>query len=238
MDRKGQVAIFIIMAIFIVLALGLFFMLRVEVEDSGTNDAADMLGHFVRDCADDVHLGVMYDVGMKGGYHDSPAESISFGIPFYKMSGMLSVPDVEDIEREIAKGFDKELMECVGNFSLFADLDVAEQGANSVAEVRDGEIILNVVYPMVVTKAGRSDSLEDFGKIRVPLRMGLMHKIAGEIAGNEDVESICLTCLAKIAHNNNFKIDIVDYAEGVIYIVISYEELNGDIFEFSFAMKR
>lgn len=237
MDKKGQVTIFIIVAILIVLALSLFFVFQGDLLNSGMSDDAGRVYDFVRGCADDVYLDAMYDVGTKGGYSDSPDGSISFGIPFYKMGDKLSVPDVEDVEREIAEEFDERLMKCVGDFSSFADLDVVAQEANSVVEMRDGEIVLSVVYPMLVTKAGRKDSLEDFGEIRVPLRMGLMHKIAGEIAGSEDVESICLTCLAEIAEENEFKIDIVDYAEGVVYIVISYEELNGDVFEFSFAMK-
>jgi len=40
-----------------------------------------------------------------------------------------------------------------------------------------------------------------------------------------------------LAEDNSFKIDIVDYNIGVVFIVISYEGLNGRIFEFSFAMR-
>ena len=79
--------------------------------------------------------------------------------------------------------------------------------------------------------------LGSFGEIRVPLRMGLMYEVADEIARTEDAGNICLTCLAEIAEENEFEIYIIDYAPGVIYIIISYEELNGDVFEFSFAME-
>jgi hypothetical protein len=237
MKNEGQVTIFIVLAIVIVLALSLFFVFQGDIMNSGMSDDAGRVYDFVRGCADDVYLDAIYDVGMKGGYSVSPGGSISFGIPLYKMGDRLSIPDIENIEREVAKEFDKRLMECVGDFSSFSNLDVVAQEASSVAEVRDGEIVLDVVYPMVVSKAGRRDSLEDFGKIRVPLRMGLMYEVASEIAKTEDAGNICLTCLAELAEENEFEIYIVDYVPGVIYIIISYEELNGDVFEFSFAMK-
>lgn len=235
--KRGQVAIFIIMAVLIAAVVGFFFVLRSDTSNSPVSGDGERVYSFVKDCADEVYLDVIYSVGTRGGYFDSPSESISFGIPLYRIGEKVSVPVVGKIEEEIAKGFNEALMDCVGDFSLFSDLDVSPREAASIVEISDNEIILDVVYPMTVKKGEASDLLERFGEIRVPLRMGLMHKIAVGIAESEDPASICLTCLAKIADENNFKIDIVDYDVGELFMIISYEEEEGRIFEFSFAMK-
>lgn len=236
--KRGQVAIFIIMGTLIVLAIVLFFVIRGNVGNSGMSVDASRVYNFVQGCANEVYLDAVYNIGTKGGYYEAPTESVSFGIPLYKIENSELLPGVPKIEEEIANGFDEALTECVGDFSEFKDLDVSAKSANSVAKLDDREIVLNVIYPMTVGREDSVDILRDFGEIRIPSEMGLMYKIAEDIVRNENASNICLTCLAKIADANDFKIDIVDYDVDTIFIIISYEELDGRFFEFSFAMKK
>jgi hypothetical protein len=227
------------MGIFIVVAMVLFFLLRSDAPDIAADSDAGRVSAFVQGCADEVSLGVVHSIGIKGGYSDSPNGSISYGIPLYREQGIMATPSIENIEKEIAKEFNERLMSCVDNFSSFPDLNITQQQADSMAEVRDEEVVFSVKYPMVVEKGERRDSLEDFGEIYVSLPMGLMYKAASEIARTESVDNICMTCLAELAENNDFKIDILDYDENTVFFIISYySELNEMVLEFTFGMRR
>jgi len=238
LGARGQVAIFIIMAIFIGAAVILFFTLGDSFNKKVVGGGAGRVHNFVKSCADEVYLDALYDVGIKGGYYNSPVDSISFGIPVYKNGKVLNMPSSEKIEREIVNSFDGRLKNCVGNFSSFVDMKIVADEPSSMAKVKDEEVILNIIYPMKISKGEKVEELREFGEIRIPSHIGFIYKIAQDIAESEDIDAICLTCLAKIADENDLKIDVVDYDKDVILIVISYEELNGDIFEFSFAMRK
>ncbi len=239
MKKSGQVTIFIIMAIFIVVAVALFFLIESDALDSVIDSDAGRVSAFIQDCADEVSLDAVYSVGIRGGYSDSPEGSISYGIPLYREQGIMATPGTENIEKEIAIEFNERLTSCIDNFSSFPDLNITQQQADSVAEVHDEEIVFSVKYPMTVEKGGKRDMLEDFGEIYVSLPMGSMYKVASEIARTEGVNNICMTCLAELAENNDFKIDVLDYDEETVFFIISYySELNEMVLEFTFGMRK
>ncbi len=237
MEERGQVAIFIIFGVLVVGAVGFFFVLPGNDRGVVMGSEASGVDAFVRGCMDEVALDLVYNVGMRGGYYSSPGESISYGIPLYKIGDRSNVPTIENIEKEIAKGLAEKMEICVDDFSSLSGVDINAEKIKGVVEVKYEEIILGVDFPITITAGDKTELLRDFGGINIGLPVGKMHEVAEEIVENEGADEVCLTCVARLADDNEYVIDIVDYKEGEVFYVISYEELNGDVFEFAFGMK-
>ncbi len=70
---------FIVIAIFISVVVILFFTLGNSFNKKVLNGDTGRIYDFVKNCVNEVYLDTLCDIGIKGGYYNSPIDSISFG---------------------------------------------------------------------------------------------------------------------------------------------------------------
>lgn len=110
-SKKGQVTIFVILAILIVAGILLYFVLRKDVpEKIKYSPGTEQIYNFVQECLEDTAEEVIYNVGQGGGYYFPPEFSSDSGIVYYLVNGRNNMPSKEEIENEISKIEDKGII--------------------------------------------------------------------------------------------------------------------------------
>lgn len=239
MKKTGQVAIFVIVAILIVSVVVLFFVLREGV--GRDSPELNNVNSFVRDCIRSSGEDVLYELGQHGGYFIPTKLSTNSGVAYYIFEDTNFLPLREKVEDEISDYVGKELFFCVNDFVDFPDFEVEQDRIIVETEMRGNKVILDVRYPLYITKGDSAYSLEEFEDIKLSVRLEVVYNVAFKIIEEqlENPESICLSCLVNLGIENDLYIDMFNYDEDtVIYIIRDKNSpIDNEPYEFKFAVR-
>ena len=151
------------------------------------------------------------------------------------------MPTKEIVEREISLYMNSLLPYCTNGFVNFSDFNITEGEINTKTEIKEGEIIFNVDYPLAIRKGDSSDIIKEFKNIKITADVLSIYNIIGTII-NDQVrrgnEGICLSCIYEIASKNDLIIDMASSEEGIIFTVRDENQIiKGATLEWRFANK-
>jgi hypothetical protein len=232
MNKKGQVTIFIIVAIIIVVIGVSFFIFKDSLVNSNkVSSEIAPIKNFVDDCIEKTGEKVIYEVGQKGGYYLAPEKSTITGIPYYYLEGEFLMPSNEEIEKEISFFVKENLFFCTKNFVDFKDYNISQKEIKVETTILNNKIKLEIDYPLRIAKGKESFIIKDFEK-EIPVRFGLVYDSILEYG-------ICLNCLEDISEENDFYIEMFDYEQNTIIVnfIDKNSIINGEEFEYVYAIQ-
>jgi hypothetical protein len=237
MNKRGQLTMFIIIAILVVAGVALFFVFRGDVNDrsSGDIDTLDVI-NLVEICLEESVKDALYFVGLHGGYKDFPEESNSVGIPYYLDGKNSLVPSENKIEKEISEFMTEFISFCVGEFEIIQEVNVEIlQDPEVKTSMRDDEIIFDLKYSLRVIKGDSFSIIEEFSYIS-SIRLKVLYETSKFIVNShlENSGGLCVSCLLEYARENQVGVNMSD--EGGVIIYELEDELSeiyfvGDPFE-------
>jgi len=256
MDKRGQTTVFIILGLVIFAAVGFMMVFKGEFIQSYLDSSmgktsispeVEPINEFVLDCIKSIGNDALYIIGQHGGYFESNELSTINGVAYYVYDNRELVPSLDVIEEELNKYINAELTYCIDSFSNFTSFNVKGGGVNSEVDIKNEKVVINVDYPLEITKGGVKFELNEFN-IEIPLRFSLIHEVIKEIVQKEveDPDYVCLSCNLKLSLENDFYIDSENYGEDtVIYTIVDpNSELGGfhyssdfQYYNFLFAVK-
>jgi len=234
--KRGQIAVFVIIGVIIVAIITLLLINR-NYFNRDKIEVSSIRG-FVESCIEKEGIGIIYEVGRKGGYYFAPEPKIDSGIPIYYKDGETYVPDKEEIEKEISFYLEKKLFFCTKNFVDFPDFEIKQGEIEVDADMGNEKIELKVEYPLKVERGENVVLLEDF-EIDVDVRLGILYESAKQFALSSGEEGYCLTCLLELSLENDFFVDTLDYDTNTVIFIFRDEDykLNDKTTRFVFAIK-
>ncbi len=237
MQKRGQITIFIIIAIIIVAGIAIFFSVRSQISIINYPPEIQNVYSFVEKCIEETGNEVVYNVGTGGGYYLPPEFSTDTGVPIYYSDGKDYMPSKIQIENEISDFAGETLFFCTRNFVDFPELEITQGEIKTKTVIKENEIILNVNYPISITKAGSTIVLNEFKNIKIPVRLGIVYDSVKKFNDEAINDSICLSCGFDIAVENDLYVDMMDYNESTIIFIFSDENsiINNQTFNFVFA---
>lgn len=234
MYKRGQVTIFIIIAILVIAIVALFFIFKDKIGEKEpaitevTNPNA-----FLKSCIKDAVEETIEILSFQGGYMENPL-SINFKFgnePFWDIS-YLCYPDSSDLycriqgpliinrmERELGQELSKEneLEFCFKDLKQsYIDkgyLVTSSQYNKFEANLIENKLIIELDAKLTMTKAGQTLILKEF-KMEFPTKLYNLGKIADKIVEQE-------------SEYGSF--DTTEYAENINYKV-SYEPSDTKIY--------
>ena len=240
MKKRGQVTIFIIVAIAIVAIIMIFFIFN-KYKPETVDVEIEPIQLFVVSCIKTTGAEAISLVGEKGGYILSPENSIDNRIAIYYDEGRNLMPSKEKIESEIESYVNDLLFFCTKNFIDFPDFEIEQGEISSEVLVGDNEVVLNVRYPLSISKGESTHSLKDFKDIKIPVRLGIIYDSVLNITQQQinDNGQICLTCIDDLANEKDLYVEMNDYDSMTIIFSIRDEnsKINNEDFVFNFANK-
>jgi len=239
--KRGQISVFVILSILIIVVIGIYFSIRLELLDfTGVNPEVKPIYNFVERCIEETAEDAVYHIGDNGGYFISPNNSLDNHIPIYFNKGEVNIPSVEDIEKELELYMDSMLFFCVKNFVDFPDFEVKQEEIGSEVKIEKGKVLFNINYPLSISKAESSYVFSDFEN-EVEVRLGVIQNVSYNLIKyqKEFPEDLCLSCIEELAIDNEVYIIMRDFEKGVIIfeIVDAESEIKNQEYVFYFANK-
>jgi len=205
-DKKGQVSIFVIVAIVIIVSVSVYFFAFREGLDGGAKSFNEVYNYYeeciTQESLDAIRLaesqgGHIYFGELEAGSDFAPFGSelnfLGFSVPYwYYLSGngliKEQVPKMNDIETEIEKYIESELNNC--RFDLFNEKGInVEVGEPRVSvNVQDKKVVINVNADVLVFNENDKSKKSSFN-VEVDSLLGSLYNQAIEIYNKEKSDS-------------------------------------------------
>lgn len=207
MNKRGQVTLYIIIAIVIVAAALFFILFLPRLRELGMSEAqarqflegkAKSIQDFARKCVKDVSMKAFNEMGMHAGYYYySYFPQIDFAgnktVVVYRTGGTFinRMPSNSQIESEFSTYLEREgynaIDNCTKGFSAFKrDLSLQENKDKRLikAKIRSDDILITIKWPITISKAKASMILQPQDVVLlIPLNDVLT--VANDIANSE-----------------------------------------------------
>ena len=165
--KRGQLTIFIIVAIIVIGFVILFFAFQTGLIKQPINPESDPFRLFVQDCMDQTAQDAIYFIGLQGGYSNVPNPKENYSsieIPIYWNINEINLPSEDTIENEIFNHFKAEFQNCLGDFSNFKEqvFDVTAKEIKGDVVFSKNNMKINLDYPLFFKSQNSSVELRDF----------------------------------------------------------------------------
>lgn len=239
MERKGQVTLFVIIAILIVVAGILVYNFALSPE-GGRSVSSSEVETYVSDCIDKSFLEVLTYVGDGGGYYIPPVLKSPQGFSYYYDGESFILPTRERIEEEIENGVNNEVLFCLDGFREFSNLEIEARQIESSVKIEDTRVLLSVEYPISITDGEERVLLKDFSGYQVSVRLGEIHNGILELFNDNYYLNggTCLDCLLDFMEESEVEVEIYSEGEDDIFIFRDYLEEGEGAYRFMFANKK
>jgi len=165
MIKKGQVTIFIVIAVVLIGAIAFFFSIRGNLLVSEIPASIEPVYTSFLFCFEEISKEGIYYIASHGGYYLVPNESsityFTEKIPYYYLDSKKRVPPLNLIEKELGDYISKNLEGC---FNLE---DFKRQGFNIKAnysiltKIEEDSVKIKMEHPMTIEKGGTSAQIKE-----------------------------------------------------------------------------
>ena len=208
MNSKAQVAIFMIISVFILLAGLLYFYYQktfVEKEVEIVQPEVVPIKQYVENCIKNLAEDGLQRIGLTGGYIDiqqaisnnpkrylAPLKISGFKIPYWWHDGIDSVPPENFINQQLRSSIKNELRNCINNFEPFADRYSIKELKDAIVNVNfnENDVTISLNYPLEIGAkfSGFKATRENFA-YTVPIRFKKIYELARLIMERENKDN-------------------------------------------------
>lgn len=237
MKKRGQISIFIIISLVIVVSVILFFFIGDFSRESKISKNVLPVHNFVKECIEKTSKDALVYVGDHGGYYEVPNDSLIIGIPLYFNKGYVKIPLKEDIEVQLSNYLDDMLFFCTKNFVDYPAYKVKQKEIKTSSKILNDRVLFDIKYPLDIEIDNETYFFENF-EAEIPIRLNAIYNVSSEIVKyqKEFPEYSCISCYHRTAFENEVKIEMVRYQDSIVFAIFDNRtEINGKLYAYYFA---
>lgn len=241
MTKRGQITLFIIIGIILLVMIGLVLFTEKEVKVKDVPIPADIkpVKLYVENCIQSVGPFGLYLIGMQGGFIEPSPIAIRTHyseIAYAYYEGVEILISLPRIGSQFSKYIENQLPTCINNFEAFKEFDITagEIKANTIFTEKD--TIVNVKYPLTIKKGDSITELSDFSAT-FPIRLKKIYNDVRTIVDKEldNPEQIDITYLQETGMDSAI---LPINEDTIVYILVDNESrLENVPYTFMFANK-
>jgi len=238
MNKRGQIALYVIIALLIVAAIGA--VVYIKQKSTGLPSPSDdikAIRIFVGSCLDKTAEDALMMIGLQGGYYIPPAHS--FGtVAYYYYEGQRYFPEKSTIENQLGSYVSDNLGNCIKDFKDFPDFSITKGAVSAKATILEDKVIFDIDYPLTITRMSTSQ-VSKFST-EIPSRIYTIYRVAALIMAEQmDSDKICISCIIDHADENEVYVSMENYNNDTVVFSIQDSKLPlvGDYYEFNFVNK-
>ena len=239
MKKKGQVTLFLVVGLIIILLVTIFLNNHSEpinVEQT----SAKHVKNFVEQCLTQATEDAARDIAQRGGYHELPALStkmLTNNVPYYHYNGADHMPTREQIEENIATSVEKQVMRCL-NFTQFNAMIQTEGAPKAYVTMHKDGITVKLTYMIHIQKEEAEVTIEQF-LTTIPSPLLAFYEQAKKIVETHKNSNgyACLSCLQELNGKTGLKTKTAITSEGFVYALEEEKKENDKNIVFKFAVK-
>lgn len=207
MEKRGQMTLFIIIAIVIVVAGIAVFSFAPEPSEDLLN--VDNIKTFVADCLLSESNSVIPEMAERGGYFLTPKLSTSTGIPIYHEGKNNLIPSKSFVEGEIGEYLSQKMFFCTRGFSDFKnEYEISASEITADVFIEREYIDFELHYPIQIKREESVVNLRDFD-LRIETKFGMLYDSVVEFIEVSEGEN-CLSCILDISVREDIYVDMFD----------------------------
>lgn len=220
MQKRAQITLFVIIAVLIVAAavLGIVYSKEIIAGIKGTTlEQVKLAENEVDSCMDTNSKEAVEIISLQGG-SISPVNYISdrnLHVNYWYANGADVSPGLEIIESELSDAICILLKNCV-NFEQYG-LNATKGECSAITKINANSVDFEVNYPIKIEVSDETYLLNKFST-KIQLRLREIYMISKEIVEEQTKhpDSVCLTCNADLAAENDLLISIGSSEEGLL----------------------
>jgi len=236
-NKKGQVTLFVILAVVIVASILGIYVLKQQGFFSPYHVNSDVkpVYDFVRGCIEKTSNRAIYSIGLGGGYYLGENLS-SLEITSYTLNGRSYAPSRAEIEEEIAKTIPTLFSECINKFNNFKEFDMINGSLKINVSINEENVIVGSEYPIAIKRAGSVYQISNYEPVSIPIRLGLIYNYSMEIVDTYlKTGGFGLIYLSENSTNLGFY--FVDYQNYTLVDISEPIKNKNSSYEFMFALQ-
>ncbi|RMD57751.1 hypothetical protein D6825_03080 [Candidatus Woesearchaeota archaeon] len=206
---KGQITLFIIIGLIIIIGAAIFLYLTREAElapiqrEISVPEGGQEVYDYVKGCLEQTGREGLFILGQQGGYinippiiernpnsflPEDPAGIIK--VPFWYYEGEDRTPQMEFMERELANYIKENIGECINNFEAFANKAsiIPKDKMIPIVSITDNQVLTTLSWPLEITTANRIVKLDEFLADH-PVRLKLLYNSAAKLMEYENSQA-------------------------------------------------
>jgi hypothetical protein len=243
--KKGQITIFVIVGIFVLMAAAVFFFLA---KDSTIESVEDVLPAeigpvklFVDSCLKKTVREGVIEIGRNGGYYRFNETIPNFHLkPYYFYEGQVLVPSLELVENQLELYVEQKLPYCTDWFKALPEFDVKINSLKANAKILPEKVIVGINYPLEVNQKNQTTELSEF-KHELNTRLGTIHLFLETYFIENQVnepEGIIVSEFNKLSEDGFYYYFVDNYAPDFTFILVDNEvKVDYLPFYFEFAVR-
>ena len=263
-NKRSQITIFIIIAVLLVVAVSIVFLVRSSMKTGGETTPAgtENVGDFVTNCLKITAENGLIIIGRQGGYYQVSSPSILYSgndsapeqkyftefsninVPYYLYgSSIANMPSTQTIENQISLYVQENLDNCLNDFSLFKQkgFDVTKGTIAASTRILDDKVIASLDYPVTATKGDIVQTKTAYN-VDVPVRLGLIYNLTNNMILNHTAcppvtnpPNLNNDC-SRIIRSNDFNIAFIRLDNTALLIFTDNKyKLNNNYYDWIFA---
>ena len=241
-NEKGQVTLFIIMAIVIVIIGTIFFFLYKQQLKQAEISEAELVSvkSYFKDRINYATENSLLLIGLQGGYRTYPYERLELQfnlIPFYYYSRNIKIPNKEQINHDLSEEIRGRLNDVQFNLT---NLEIIKEQPQVLINLTD-KTEIKIDYPLTIKKGKETITLLNSYEYQYNLNfekfINISQIIVKDISNNSI--DINLELLLELQNKSQLIISPILYEEKtIIYRIYDNQtRINENPFEFDFAIK-
>ena len=209
-NKRGQVTLFIIIAIIIVAIIVLAIVLQGGLPGSkmSDNDISKVKSYLDSCFETKTEQGILF-IAKQGGYNVLPEASINFideKTAYYLKNDQLLIPNVASVERELTDWLNEHASECLS----MPNYQIGSEKCTGTATITTDTVKAAFNCPVTIKKGVSSSQIRDFNvNVNAPIAnlLDASAKVVDEY--KKQPGYLCITCFDLITSANNVTIKIV-----------------------------
>ena len=225
MNKKAQIAIFILIGIVILISASFILYLNQSYEEAIDESQETVLSSapiktYIESClTEKVKEGINF-ISEHGGYYDLPL--ISTYTAYYIYYGVKELPSLEDMQNELDSYTIDNYSECL-NFEMFEKqgFEIEYKDPTLTSSINDNSVSVKANIQIEIKKNEQTTSLNEFN-INIESSLKKLYDTATEFVEEQmkDPEYVPRTFLVDLGIKNQVVFEIVEGEQTFIYNII------------------
>jgi hypothetical protein len=226
MQKRGQVTIFLIIAVLVIALIAVFFIFREKLGvQSNSLEISPIQTKIVSCLESTTEEGIIY-IGLQGGYYEVPknvSKSLFGGeIAYYYINSLKSLPSIEKIESELEEYIEINLENCIDFESIEEQgFNVTQGNVSASVNINEDEIKSDIIYPLLISKGEDKYRLTKF-ESSLNSNIEKVYSASEEVVDSYKANPgfVCMACLEEISKRYEFEIKETIIDEEIIWFSV------------------
>ena len=241
LKKRGQLTIFIIIAIVIMSLAILFYFVFPNIKILN-EESSSPVHIYVKECLEDTIIYSAYIFGLQQGHYTIPRNSLDTGISkiaYYYNEGEILIPSNEFFEKEFSNILDEEIRSRCSDFLDFEveGYYITTKDSSNDIKILENDLEVRIDYPITVDDGEETESFSKFS-YELPIRLGHIFDVSRDLVDKIKEEPYTLDLTFLLNQDVAVSVDKYDSCNQ-IYIIVDEESISIDnnFYAYTFAVK-